>query len=201
MDNLYLPVSLGEAIDKLSILDIKLEFIKDNRKLDVQNEYTLLYEKLKDYVIEYENLYKIMKKVNLMIWNMMDVLRDGNVDDDQYFKTCKKCIEFNDIRFRVKNKINYISKSLLVEQKGYKTNRLVIQVNKEINNTILNIIKYLSFIYDEIIIDSNCNVDDLNMIFNYDKSILFMKYDDSTYKKKILIFININENISIIRIS
>ena len=42
-DILYLPVSLGEAIDKLTILDIKLDKINDNRKNDVQKEYDLLY--------------------------------------------------------------------------------------------------------------------------------------------------------------
>ena len=41
-DILYLPVSLGEAIDKLSILHIKYEKIMDNRKNDVKNEYDLL---------------------------------------------------------------------------------------------------------------------------------------------------------------
>ena len=47
---LYLPVSLGEAIDKITILDIKLEKIKDNRKNDVQKEYDLLFEKLNNFI-------------------------------------------------------------------------------------------------------------------------------------------------------
>ncbi len=42
-DLLHLPVSLGEAIDKITILDIKLDKIKDNRKNDVQKEYDLLF--------------------------------------------------------------------------------------------------------------------------------------------------------------
>ena len=160
-DLLYLPVSLGEAIDKITILDIKLDKIKDNRKNDVQKEYDLLFEKLKSFIIDYTQLYKTMKKVNLLIWDMMDVLRDGNVDEESYLKVCKECIEYNDIRFRVKNKINYVSKSLLKEQKSYKINRLIIVINKESNNNeiFLNIIKYLSFIYDEIIIMSEFNLD------------------------------------------
>ena len=55
-DILYLPVSLGEAIDKLTILDIKLDKIVDNRKIDVKKEYNLLYDKLKEFIIKYENL-------------------------------------------------------------------------------------------------------------------------------------------------
>jgi hypothetical protein len=174
-DLLHLPVSLGEAIDKITILDIKLDKIKDNRKNDVQKEYDLLFEKLKSFIIDYTQLYKTMKKVNLLIWDMMDVLRDGNVDEESYLKVCKECIEYNDIRFRVKNKINYVSKSLLKEQKSYKINRLIIVINKESNNNeiFLNIIKYLSFIYDEIIIMSEFNLDYLKIYFNYDITILF----------------------------
>ena len=110
---LYLPVSLGEGIDKLTILDIKMDKMIDNRKHDVKREYDLLYTKLKCFIIKYETLYQTMKKVNLLIWNMMDLLRDGNIDEDLYLTTCKECIEYNDIRFRVKNKINYVSNSVL----------------------------------------------------------------------------------------
>ena len=174
-DLLHLPVSLGEAIDKLTILDIKLDKIVDNRKIDVKKEYNLLYDKLKEFIIKYENLYQTMKKVNLLIWDMMDILRDGNVDEEKYLRICKECIEYNDIRFRVKNKINFVSNSLLKEQKSYKINRLIIVINKESNNNkiFLNIIKYLSFIYDEIIIISDFNLDYLKNYFNYDITILF----------------------------
>jgi hypothetical protein len=189
---LYLPVSLGEAIDKLTILDIKLSKINnDNRKNDVKNEYELLYDKLKEFVIKYNNLYETMKKVNLLIWNMMDILRDGIIIESEYLKTCKECIEFNDIRFRVKNKINYISKSFLKEQKSYKINRLIIIINKEIIDDVLllNIIKYFSFIYDEIIIESSFSLSYLCDFFYYDISILFKTQVDLNidYKNKVII--------------
>jgi hypothetical protein len=173
---LHLPVSLGEAIDKLTILDIKIDKISDdNRKMDVKNEYELLYDKLKEFIVKYDTLYETMKKVNLIIWDMMDILRDGDISEEQYLKVCKECIEYNDIRFRVKNKINYVSNSLLKEQKSYKINRLVILIKKDItNNTILlNIVKYLSFIYDEINIISQFDLDYLKQIFYYDITILF----------------------------
>ena len=50
MRGIELPVSLGEALDKLTILDIKREKIKDERLKDVEYEYGLLYEKLEDYI-------------------------------------------------------------------------------------------------------------------------------------------------------
>jgi len=188
---LYLPVSLGEAIDKLTILDIKQDKILDNRKIDVKKEYDLLYEKLKEFIIKYENLYQTMKKVNLLIWDMMDILRDGNINEELYLKICKECIEYNDIRFRVKNKINYVSNSLLKEQKSYKINRLIIIINKELNNNelLLNIIKYFSFIYDEINIVSELQLCYYEKYFSYDNTILFKRnlFENTDYKNKITI--------------
>ena len=128
--HLSLPVSLGEGIDKLTILDIKCEKILDKRKIDVQKEYDILYEKLKIFIEEYNELYCTMKKVNLLIWDQMDILRDGNISDEDYTKLCRECIDSNDIRFRIKNKINLISNSEIKEQKSYKINRLFLNKRK-----------------------------------------------------------------------
>ena len=192
---IYLPVSLGEAIDKLTILDIKLDKIKDNRRSDVQKEYNLLYEKLEGFLVEYNDLYKSMKKVNLIIWDMMDLLRDGDVGNEEYLKVCKECVEYNDIRFRVKNKINYASKSVLKEQKSYKVNRIIIEIVDNINNVedFIRPIKYYSFFYDEIVIKHSEN-SQLKNIFHYDPTILFISTEDRfNYKensKKQFVFTN-----------
>ena len=185
-DLLYLPVSLGEAIDKLTILDIKMDKITDDRRNDVKKEYDILHKKLEEFIIKYENLYQTMKRVNLLIWDMMDLLRDGDINEYLYLKVCKECVEYNDIRFRVKNKINYVSKSLLKEQKSYKINRLVIIINKTID--LINIIKYFSFIYDEINIVSDLDINYLKKYFEYDITIFFnigSKIID--YKHKVII--------------
>jgi hypothetical protein len=177
MDNLlYLPVSLGEGIDKLTILDIKLDKIKDDRKRDVQKEYDLLYGKLKEFIIKYENLYKTMKQVNLLIWDMMDILRNETTNENQYLKICKECTDYNDVRFRIKNKINCISGSVIKEQKSYKINRYVIGLNTLIQSSesiFVKIVKHLSFMYDEIWIASDLPQDLLKEYFNYDTTILF----------------------------
>ena len=130
-----------------------------------------------------------MKKVNLLIWDMMDLLRDGDLNESQYLKVCKECIEYNDIRFRVKNKINYVSLSLLKEQKSYKINRLLIIVNKDVIELSL-FVKYFSFIYDEINIVSILNLDSLKETFHYDTTILFKPMTNSIhtdYKTKIVV--------------
>jgi len=157
MDNLtYLPVSIGEAIDKLTILDIKLDKIKDSRRNDVKREYDMLYEKLSVFIEKYQSLYKQMKHINLLIWDMMDKLRDGKLDDHSYFIECKRCVEYNDIRFRVKNKINDKAKSSLKEQKGYLVNKVEININEDVDiSLVIKPIKYLSLIKDIVIVNSN----------------------------------------------
>jgi len=189
-DFIFLPVSLGEAIDKLTILDIKLERITDSRIQDVKKEYDLLYEKLKDFLIKYNDLYQSMKKVNTLIWVMMDVLRDGKSSNEEYLKVCKECIEYNDIRFRVKNKINYISNSSLKEQKGYKKNILLIELSNEITNIndFIRPIKYYSFLCDEIIISYSASSDktltSLKNYFSYDPTVIFIHNEGNVYTKR-----------------
>ena len=185
---LFLPVSLGEAIDKLTILDIKYDKIKDNRKNEVKIEFDMLYEKLKDLVEKYNMYYKIMKQINLDIWIMMDILRDSNISNDHYLIKCKECIEANDIRFRIKNKINFVSNSILKEQKGYNVLRIVFDINNYsiYQKDLYNIIKYYSFLYDELIIlsDKN-NINTLKDYFNYDPTIFIYSEYNEEYKKKI----------------
>lgn len=181
--NIELPISLGEAFDKLTILDIKYNKIVDDRKFSVKIEYDLLFEKLKEYITQYNEMYNSMKKVNLLLWDMMDVLRDGAINDELYLKICKETIIYNDVRFRIKNKINYMANSFLKEQKGYKINRYVINIKKN-SDKLINIIKYLSFMYDEIVIES-----DENLIhhFNYDKTIIFTNNESVEYIKKVIV--------------
>jgi hypothetical protein len=152
-EEIKLNVSLGEALDKLTILDIKLKLIKDEKKLfNIKKEYDIVYDKLQTYVEKYIFYYNILKKVNLYIWEMMELLRDGNIDDTEYLKLCKETIIGNDMRFRVKDKINCISNSLLKEQKGYIVTKVFFDIfNVEIEN-IIKSLHYYSLIYDEIYI-------------------------------------------------
>ena len=159
MTCIYLPTSIGEAIDKLTILDIKLERISDgNRKADVQREYDALlnHSELKNFVQTHADLYTTMKKANAIIWDMMDVLRT-NISTEEYLKTCKDCIEFNDIRFRIKARINQASNSELREQKSYKTTvfKLVIIGLHESHALIVQDIlqrplQYYGILYDDV---------------------------------------------------
>lgn len=176
-EEIILPVSIGEALDKLSILDIKLEMIKDSRRDNVKKEYDLLYNKLEKYIIKFEFLYNEIKKINYEIWLEMDILRDAEIHDDEYLKICKKTIIDNDIRFRIKNKMNNIANSNIKEQKGYKTTKYYLSINNEDIKIHEHCINYFSLRYDEIYVESNYEKK-LSEIFNYDSSIKFVEKNE-----------------------
>jgi GNAT superfamily N-acetyltransferase len=151
-NTLSLPVSLGEALDKLTILEIKLDKIKDDRKSDVQKEYDMLHKKLAEYINKNKFHYHTLKRINLSIWELQDKFRYGNSKDKD--KICMKIIDENDRRFRVKNKINVSADSELKEQKGYKPKTAFVLTHLGLGDNITSIgaVRYLSTCYDKVIV-------------------------------------------------
>ncbi len=145
-----LPVSIGEGLDKLTILDIKMKKIKDERLNDVKKEYDILNTKLENYKINYNFFYNILMNINENIWNMQDIFRETKSIETQN-ELCKKIISENDNRFRVKKKINNLTNSELKEQKGYRETKAFIMGHWGMGDNILNIglTRYISTLYDE----------------------------------------------------
>jgi hypothetical protein len=186
--SISLPISIGEGVDKLSILYIKKSKIKDDRLLNIEKEYDLLYEKLKFYITKYDKLYKSMININMLIWDQMNTIRNYEENPIKYGEICKDCLNNNDIRFRIKKKINNITNSILKEEKGYNIKRVIIQIiNLKFNNStiLLNILEYLSLIFDEVIINSD-NINYFKRELNYDCTIIFNK-TCKEYEKKYII--------------
>lgn len=166
-----LDISLGEAIDKLTILDIKKDKINDSRKIDVENEFEYLFTELKIYVVKFEYYYNILKKTNLKIWELQDTLRSKNCDQNSFYVICDEILNLNDSRYLVKKKMNEVCNSKLKEQKGYSIRILDIMLDCEINTIdILNgAIRYYSFFYDEVnLLSTTENSMYLNNTFNDD---------------------------------
>lgn len=119
------PVSVGELIDKLSILQVKRNKIDDENKLKyVNNEFEILYNLSAEYLnnMEIENLYHELVEVNSSLWDVEDKLRE--YEKIQFFENhfvllARQVYITNDKRFELKNKINEISNSELREQKSY----------------------------------------------------------------------------------
>jgi hypothetical protein len=157
MTSITLPVSIGEALDKLSILDIKLRRISDGRRLDVQCEYDILYTELASYIEAHAFYYKKMIEVNEIIWDDQDFLRgpqQTSFSDAEYAAVCRKILDNNDMRFRIKNKINTRVNSSIREQKGYAQKKALLVSHMGLGDVIniMGAIRYFSLIYDELYI-------------------------------------------------
>ena len=126
-----IEVSNGEIMDKLTILAIKLEQIKDAAKLkNVQTEYDVLapivhgmYEALEEEDKEYlQDLHKDLQNINQTLWNIEDHIRvhESKKDfEDDFIELARSVYFTNDERAEVKKKINLLTGSLLVEEKSY----------------------------------------------------------------------------------
>ena len=119
-------ISTGELIDKISILEIKLEKIKNKASQDeINKEYNILKE-VQNSSIEMteklKTLLKEIKEVNLNLWNIEDKLRicEKNKDFGQTFIELARGVYLNnDKRSKIKSKINEVSGSNIKEIKQY----------------------------------------------------------------------------------
>jgi len=119
------PISLGELVDKISILIIKQKNITDETKLDhVKKELDFLQKTLMNYVQQEEinNFLENLININSKLWNIEDDIRECERKKlfDQTFIDLARSVYFtNDERAKVKNDINKTFGSELVEVKSY----------------------------------------------------------------------------------
>jgi hypothetical protein len=122
---IYTPVSVGELIDKLSILQVKKTKITNKEKLDyINKEFELLYNLSSVYLDnkELETLYRILVKTNSKLWDIEDklrVLESEKKFDEDFIKLSRSVYFTNDERFSLKNQINKITDSEIREVKDY----------------------------------------------------------------------------------
>ena len=119
------PISLGELVDKISILMIKKKNISDSIKLEhVVKELEFLQKTLKEYISE-DKINKFIEElvnINSKLWKIEDDIREceRNKLFDQTFIDLARSVYFtNDERSKVKNEINKKFGSELVEVKSY----------------------------------------------------------------------------------
>ena len=119
-------ISIGELIDKITILEIKLEKINESdKKQNIKHELDLLnskYIKIKELNKEIENYFKQLKEINLELWDIEESIRDcerRNNFDSVFVELSRKIYIKNDLRFEIKNKINKKFSSEIVEEKSY----------------------------------------------------------------------------------
>jgi hypothetical protein len=124
-----IEVSTGEIFDKLSILEIKKKKIKDLDKLkNIQIEYDLLKVASLTILPLYDSRlsfhYFALQEVNFKLWEIEDSLRDLERQNKYYsreFSELARSVYFyNDKRSSIKNEINILTNSKIVEEKSYK---------------------------------------------------------------------------------
>jgi len=119
-----IDISIGELVDKVSILSIKLEKIKNPVKLkNIKKEYDLLYASLQNIGITKDSKdFKNLVQVNLSLWDIEDKIRikEANKEFDDNFIQLARSVYFeNDKRAEIKKQINLSFGSDLIEEKEY----------------------------------------------------------------------------------
>ena len=126
MNKILVEVSVGELLDKISILEIKKEKIKDPEKLKfINDEHNILKKQLDQNVIsndKIKSLFKSLKEINKKLWLIEDNKRmcEKNSDFSEKFIRLSRDVHFlNDDRAKIKLKINEHSGSKIREIKEY----------------------------------------------------------------------------------
>lgn len=118
---LHIPASIGEIVDKITILEIKQKMITNVDKLtNVARELALLTLFVKDLSIDSDELAEI----NWQLWQIEDHLRRKEAVaefDDEFIMLARSVYKLNDTRAQLKKQINLAHGSGLIEEKSYST--------------------------------------------------------------------------------
>ena len=125
-NKIFAEISVGELLDKISILEIKQNNLKDEEKLKiVTKELSSLKETLnKDvkFTDEIQSLYNDLKNINSKLWDIEDGKRDcerRKEFGEEFIQLARSVYIENDNRAKIKNSINKLSGSNISEVKSY----------------------------------------------------------------------------------
>jgi len=125
---LQVPVSVGEVLDKITILQIKLAHISDSAKrANVQNELDALLPLVAGDAFttnQMQGLVAELKAVNEALWNIEDDIREKEAAksfDAEFIKLARAVYVTNDKRAEIKKQINLETGSALIEEKSYES--------------------------------------------------------------------------------
>ena len=126
MNKILVEVSVGELLDKISILEIKQEKIKDTEKLNyINEEHSILKDQLNDNVKidkKLTELFESLKQINVKLWVIEDDKRQCEKEKyftDSFIKLSRDVHFLNDDRAKIKLKINNHTGSKIKEIKEY----------------------------------------------------------------------------------
>lgn len=121
-----IPVSIGELVDKITILIIKEQYAQNAQLNNIKKELQLLTSSLDDLGVAghpaFEPLIQHLTEVNAKLWQLEDAVRvklRGNSYDQEFIDIAKNIHHTNDERSRIKRQINEIFNSEIIEEKIY----------------------------------------------------------------------------------
>ena len=126
MENIKVPVSPGEVLDKITILEIKSERMSDPEKVaNVRVELALLQDTWTEFIKDdgvIRDLHAQLKEVNEALWEIEDDIRDkerAKEFDERFIELARAVYVTNDRRSKVKKELNLHLGSEIVEEKSY----------------------------------------------------------------------------------
>lgn len=123
---IFVEISVGELMDKISILEIKQKNLKDKEKIKIVSKelesLNTCFQKDVHITDQIKSLYEDLKKINTKLWNIEDGKRDCERNGDfgeKFIKLARSVYIENDQRAKIKNKINRLSGSNISEVKSH----------------------------------------------------------------------------------
>lgn len=197
--------SIGDIIDKYSILELKQKYIQDEKKIvEIKKEMYELFEYRNMVTEKYVYFYNLLLHINELIWNDTDNIKKLNIIENTgydnillYSKIANTIFNNNQKRFRIKNYFNIFLDSNIKEQKSYDENACLLIINdfEEIYKKI-SVINYLCIEYDTVLFLSPFK-DIIRKIFINPNIKFIDSIDNNNYKQIIIDNINICDLISV----
>ena len=123
---LVVEISAGELLDKIAILEIKREKIRDEAKLaNVRREYATLLQAFDMHIPQSDELSRLrvtLKDVNIELWRIEDEIRaqeKAGAFGDEFVALARSVYRMNDRRASIKREINALLQSHIIEEKSY----------------------------------------------------------------------------------
>jgi hypothetical protein len=123
---IFAEISVGELMDKISILEIKQKNLKDKEKIKIVSKelesLNTCFQKDVHITDQIKSLYEDLKKINTKLWNIEDGKRECERNGDfgeKFIKLARSVYIENDQRAKIKNKINKLSGSNISEVKSH----------------------------------------------------------------------------------
>ena len=117
------PISIGELIDKISILEIKKDKLKNIKLKNILKELSFLRAVLeKNSIFIPDEIFLQLKSINLTLWNIEDKIRikEKNKEfDNEFIELARSVYLNNDRRSETKKELNLMFKSEIIEEKSY----------------------------------------------------------------------------------